>query len=361
MTGTLRATVRSVGVPARDGHWFPPALRAMLMSMRFRHDSRRPGRTVPLLALGIVALVAGCASPDVEPNLAVESPGEVAVASVAGALAASSTGGFARLATRLRATPSCPTPGNAKPGCTTSGATMTLGYGTADKPCYFLKPDGATYYNRSWTGSLLLTASAGAVACGTYPAPPGGTTTRAFGTATTVTATDANGNTHVTALDTNSSGFSTPVAGGTELAWDGAGALTTVTLLGVHATASKKGATKKGVARVVDAWDHTFSTGAVAGAPDTGAPLAITTGAGTRTASGVIVVQLNLTRQVVSARLDQVTWRLGTECVHPTGGTVTTRYTDQKTETLTFSETCGAAVLVDRDGNRSAVTLTHGF
>jgi hypothetical protein len=103
-------------------------------------------------------------------------------------------------------------------------------------------------------------------------------------------------------------------------------------------------------------WDHTVST-------NTALNMTINTD-GSHTVSGTVTVQHNLTKVLSMSTFSNVTYG-GTneDCCFPTSGTVTTVYSSGpnagKSETMTFSSSCGAATLTTTGGNSLAYPLIH--
>jgi len=99
-------------------------------------------------------------------------------------------------------------------------------------------------------------------------------------------------------------------------------------------------------------WDHTVSTG-VGGVTVTGA------GVG-RVVTGAVIVQHNLAHRTSTTVFNEVAYGDAT-CCYPTGGSVSTTFTAGsnrgKTETLSFTATCGEASLTKPDGSLESLTL----
>jgi len=103
-------------------------------------------------------------------------------------------------------------------------------------------------------------------------------------------------------------------------------------------------------------WDHTVST-------NTGLNMTINND-GSHTVSGVVTVQQNLVKILSTTTFNNVNYGgTGEDCCFPTSGSVTTTYTNGpnagKSETLTFSGSCGDATLTTTGGNSVAYPLIH--
>jgi hypothetical protein len=101
-------------------------------------------------------------------------------------------------------------------------------------------------------------------------------------------------------------------------------------------------------------WDHTVTTG-------TGG-LTVTMSGGVPSISGTVTVQHNLAKYTSSVDFNDVTYGDGT-CCFPTSGTVTDTFSSGpnagKSDTLSFSGTCGESTLTLPDGTKNPITLIH--
>jgi hypothetical protein len=101
-------------------------------------------------------------------------------------------------------------------------------------------------------------------------------------------------------------------------------------------------------------WDHTVSTGS--------SGLTVTGEGVGRVVNGSVVVQHNLAKETATATFNQVAFG-ETGCCFPTAGSISTTFTSGsnqgKTETLTFSPTCGEGTLTKPDGKTVSLALKH--
>jgi len=181
-------------------------------------------------------------------------------------------------------------------------------------------------------------------------------TTAAGGVTRTITG--PNGGVYAITHDTNGQGTGwdssvspAPANGG--VVWGcGATACTTKSLVinGSHLTGNLTPAGGS----LEKVWDHTVSTDATG--------LTVTGDAGNRSVSGSVTVQHNILQYTAKATFNQVTFG-DVGCCFPTGGNITSVFsngTNQgKTETLSFSATCGEATLTTAAGKTVALTLQH--
>jgi hypothetical protein len=81
-----------------------------------------------------------------------------------------------------------------------------------------------------------------------------------------------------------------------------------------------------------------------------------------RVVSGSVTVQHNLAKETATATFNQVAYG-ETGCCFPTSGSIRTTFNSGsnqgKTETLTFSSTCGEGTLTKPDGKNVPLTLRH--
>jgi hypothetical protein len=313
----------------------------------------------------LLATSIGCgSSEDVDPALnSDESPSELAIAVLSGAINGSISGGTLALAPAREKTlfaraldffwpirlayaaVTCPTATVPISSCSAAGNVMTLTY----SGCSFGDPDF------SWNGRAVLTSSA-AVSCGTFPSQsPGATLTRTFGSASVgVTTTRTWGlKSHFTTVDTDGSGYSIAAGGGTTITF-GAGGTHSLNVNGVHLTATRTGTSKNGEPRQRLVWDTTVHTGS---------PLTVYESLTDKVIDGTITVQNNLTRTTASTTLTNVRYALSSGCCHPQSGSVTTTFAGStRTQTLSFGAVCGSAGIVDSEtGTIPSFKLVHCY
>jgi hypothetical protein len=220
-------------------------------------------------------------------------------------------------------------------GATCSGSTLTIPLGAVGSGCTIL---GST-----WSGNQIITFSTGTCLAAFGNAGANAVFTRTTDAAGLVRA-DKSGKT-VTITTADSSGFDTAKTGGAQVTCGASGCASarTVTIKGVHYVGSG------GIA-----WDHTVST-------DT--DLSITGKGATRVInSGVVRVQHNLAKFKSIATINGPLTHDAT-CCFPLSGSITSAFSggklDGKSETITFSATCGSATLTDSKGTQSPLTLSH--
>jgi hypothetical protein len=187
------------------------------------------------------------------------------------------------------------------------------------------------------------------------------TLTRTTGsTPNTRTVTGPDGKVYAITHDTNGAGTGwdstvtpAPSDGGVVLtcASGGCASGVTVAINGSHIT----GMVTPAGSTTTKFWDHTVSTGT--------SGITVTGDGANRVASGTITVQHNLAKHTSTTTFNNVAYG-DTTCCFPTGGSVTTTFSDgpdtSKTETLTFGGgVCGEATLTAPDGTTSAMTLQH--
>jgi hypothetical protein len=165
--------------------------------------------------------------------------------------------------------------------------------------------------------------------------------------------TDPNGNSYSVNHNTNGqgTGWDTAIAvtdGGVTVSCTNAGCTEqTLMINGSHLTAKVNNVTS---------WDHTVST-------NTG--LTMTVGSdGSHTVTGTVTVQHNLAKILSTTTFNNVNYGgTGEDCCFPTSGSVTTTYTggpnNGKSETMTFSSSCGDATLTTTGRNSLAYPLLH--
>jgi hypothetical protein len=180
-------------------------------------------------------------------------------------------------------------------------------------------------------------------------------TSTADGDTRTVTGPD--GNTYAIDHDTNGAGTGwdtsvtpSPTDAGVIVTCgsDGCSSSRTLVVSGSHITGTVD--VDKVTARI---WDHTVSTSA--------AGLTVKGEGAERTVSGTVTVQHNLLKYTSTTTFDDVTYG-SPGCCFPTGGTVTTVYTEGqpgRTEKLVFSGVCGESTLTDAAGNTGSLVLVH--
>ena len=182
------------------------------------------------------------------------------------------------------------------------------------------------------------------------------TTTGSSGVVRTLTGVDGN-SLSLTNDTTVPSGYDTSVvtsAGGNITTCTAGNCATrTIAISGSHASLSLT--PSGGTATTL--WDHTYST-------LSSDPIAIT-GTGTTKVvnSGTIVVQHNIAKFTSTAKVTTPLAFTISDCCFPASGVITSTFTGgtfaAKTETLTFTSSCGEATLIDSSGASSSVTLQH--
>jgi hypothetical protein len=124
----------------------------------------------------------------------------------------------------------------------------------------------------------------------------------------------------------------------------------TLVINGSHLT----GTVALGGGQPVAIWDHTLSTGS--------SGLTVTGSGTNRVVSGTVTVQHNILRYTATATFNNVSYN-NAGCCFPTSGTVTASYNTGalagKTETMSFSSSCGEATLTTTNGQIMAYTLAH--
>ena len=309
-----------------------------------------------VVSLLAVSCIQGCGKDsDTDPGAtSAESASEVVGASISGAVNGSASSGtlswntprvepqnwFARMfPLRVQqawaSNPACPTLAS-PPAC--SGSVLTLPYAN----CSFGSSPAV------WYGSQILTWTAGT--CGT--AASGAIFTRTFGAGTR--RTGALG--VIVSMDTiRPSGYSvTNAGGGTTVNWTSA-STRTITINGIHYTATKSYKTSQGVEKSVTVWDHTVSSNS---------PLTFTTGGGGGTiaaANNVIVLQHNLAKYTGSTSvITPLTFSAG--CCHPTAGEIDTVLSGSLTgtEKLVYTSTCGSATYTSAAAGATGQTISLG-
>ena len=301
-----------------------------------------------VMGLFLLAL-AGCGSAATPGSSYDTSSSEVIAGAIAGSAGSSDNGGSVvamnesaepQKASKLFALESLEPKAQASV-CTASAQVMGAACSTTTMT---LALSGCTGTVGAWNGSYLLTYNA----AGTCTNANGGGLI-AMGASNSVTITSAAGVTlttttpsgFVVSTDSNASGFSSSVGGGTAITCGATNCSTsrTVNILGVHRTLSN--------ASSVKLFDHTLST-----------PTAFTitgTGSGKQITAGSIQLQHNLAKFIATSTITTpLTFTAG--CCQPTGGSITTTFSSGKTgtETTTFGPTCGAATV-----GGTAVTLSY--
>jgi hypothetical protein len=322
-------------------------------------------RTTTLVAsiVGMVAASgAGCGGGTTAGNPAIDtSTSEIAASAISGGANSTEPGGtqasyeaaprrdrfWALLEQALSPVSSCYAAGNPCPtlagphAAACSSGSVVMDYSS----CTFgLSP---TVWNGSQT--VQFSSSCSSV---TLSALNGQTLTRTFGAGTTETTLLGVVTTFDTSAAAQTSGWDTSVtlAGvGETAAFTGSSGNRTLTILGLHLTATYKGKTL---------YDHTVSS---SGITITGS------GTGRTISSGTVTVQHNLLHATAQASISTpLTYGIAA-CCHPDTGVIKTTLSGALTgtETLTFTGsqtgTCGSATLTDSSGNSSSVTLSHCF
>jgi hypothetical protein len=181
-------------------------------------------------------------------------------------------------------------------------------------------------------------------------------TTATGGNTRTITGPD--GNSYAVDHDTNGAGTGwdstvspAPANGGVVVTCASGGCDDGATLIinGSHLTAT---ASNSKTSLVV--WNHTVSSVA--------SPLTVTGSGTSRLLSGSVTVQHNILMYTATATFNDVGFG-DSACCFPTSGSVSATYSKGsvvgKTETLTFSSTCGETTLTDASGATSTLTLEH--
>jgi hypothetical protein len=337
-----------------------------------------------LLTLALVLAPLGCGTTEDDPTASSsETVSEIAVSSLSGAVQASDSSGAAAFNFETRRPESMvaqfvdlvqpfPSAFAATATCDANSVTnCTAGVSTATySGCSFKKATAV------WTGSQIVTFKTPSGSCpalGQFYAS-GNDFIRTFSAGTT----RVNNGVTVT-FDTaaplgvaNLTGVTGATGGGTEVVMGPSGR--TITINGIHYTATKTVTTNKGTSKVKTVWEHIV---------DTTVPVSVSRAGTVHTVnSGTVRVQHMLAKYVATATSNAITYDTSTGCCHPTSGTLTSKYADSAgttftTEILSFASTatsCGAATIQTGTGTTqaaadtaaaaataSALTMSHCF
>ena len=309
--------------------------------------------TISLLTL--TAFLVSCNKGTSSNDSSDSSTSGMAASAVGGALSSSSASGtqarmnyknpslFSGLVEEAQASGTCPTFKTTDSTCTTSAGAMWLAY----SGCSFRSNS-----NLEWNGVQQLSMSSGSANCGTFPNPgANGTLYRQFvssaGSSTPGSITVSASVLSAT-IDDRSSNLAnfdgatiSPIHNsgyGSAVSFDNLGARSSLTI-GEHITLS-------GV------YDHSLS-----------GTLSLSETTGQRTVSGSMKLYHNLLRVIAISTFTNVIH--ADVCCWPVGGSVSPTAAGAKlvgkTETLTFSGSCGSGTLVDTDGNSTTVSFNRCF
>lgn len=231
--------------------------------------------------------------------------------------------------------------GSVLTGATCSGSVMNMNFGgctAGSSGATWSGNQAITFTNGSCSGNAATLNSIASAVTFTRR------TIDSSSVANSVVRTAASGRI-VTLTTEDTSGFATGKTGGAQIICGASGCSSTrtVTLKGIHLVGSA------GLP-----WDHTISTDSDILVTGAGASRVVT--------GGVIRVQHNLAKftsvSTINGPLNHTA-----NCCFPVSGSVSTAFSggklDGKTETLTFSATCGQGTLTDSNNNSNALTLTH--
>jgi hypothetical protein len=333
-----------------------------------------------LVGMGLSFAILGCNTAQEEGTTS-----EVAVSAVSGAL--NNFPGTGGLAMRVQPEPSAldTVLSALNPlGVAWAAAEFSCTPGTLDQPfappspliyvytpgqCSFTGPDGLLL-SSSWSTTFTLNYETTPGSTSSLCDPSQGPTMESQSAGCTLTRTTApGGNTrdlvgaksgrYAIVHDTNGAGSGwdssvspAPLSTGVTVVCGGNGCASSRTLQfnGSHLTGtlSPTGSSPQNI------WDHTLTTSLNL--------LQVTGSGASRSVSGMVTVQHNLSKYTAEVNFNNVTYT-DAACCFPTGGSVTANVINGKnqgqTETLTFNGACGSATLKDLGGSTSTFIMHH--